>query len=44
MTIDNDIDGEMLLELLNDIEKFNKVLPKRGRRLRIKSAVRSLEQ
>ena len=41
---ENDINGKLLMLLLDDIEDFSKVIPKSGSRLMIKQAVRSLEK
>ena len=41
---ENDIDGELLVELVSDLEEFQRVVSKSGSRLRIKSFIRSAKQ
>lgn len=40
MSIVNEIDGEMLLLLIEDLEEFCKVIPKAASRLKIKKLVK----
>ena len=41
--LENDIDGQLLLLMINDISEFSAVIPKSGHRLKLKKFVSQLK-